>query len=64
LIWETQRGILEALSQVVDAHTQGDPKRLLLWANKSFCNLEMGLLALGFTAYHRVVGGMLRKLGE
>jgi hypothetical protein len=63
LIWETQPGILEALSQLVDAHTKGDPMRLLLWTNKSFRNLEMGLLALGFTACHRVIGGMLRKLG-
>ena len=63
LIWETQPGILEALSELVDAHTKGDPMRLLLWTNKSFRNLEIGLLELGFTACHRIVGEMLRKLG-
>jgi hypothetical protein len=63
LIWETQPGILEALSGLVEAHTKGDPMWLLLWTNKSFRNLEIGLLELGFTACHRVVGEMLRKLG-
>jgi hypothetical protein len=63
LIWEAQPGILEALSELVDTHTKGDPTRLLLWTNKSFRTLEIGLLGLGFTACHRVVGEMLRKLG-
>jgi hypothetical protein len=63
LIWETQPGILEALSELVNPHTKGDPMRFLLWTNKSFRNLEIGLLGLGFTACHRVVGEMLRKLG-
>jgi hypothetical protein len=63
LIWETQPGILEALSELVDAHTKGDPMRFLLWTNKSFRNLEIGLSKLGFTVSHRVVGAMLRKLG-
>jgi hypothetical protein len=62
-ILETQPGILEALSALLDAHTKGDPMRLLLWTNKSFRNLEIGLLGLGFTVCHRVVGEMLRKLG-
>ena len=37
--------------------------RFLLWTNKSFRTLEVGLLGLGFTACHRGVGGRLRKLG-
>jgi hypothetical protein len=63
LIWETQPGILEALSSLVEAHTKGDPMHLLLWTNKSFRSLESGLSELGFTACHRIVGEMLRKLG-
>jgi hypothetical protein len=62
-IWETQPGILEALSELVEAHTKGDPTRLMMWTNKSFRNLKIGLLGLGFTVCHRVVGEMLRKLG-
>jgi hypothetical protein len=63
LIWETQPGILEALSRLVEARAKGDPVRLLLRTNKSFRSLEIGLLELGFTACRRVVGEMPRKLG-
>jgi hypothetical protein len=40
-VWETQPGILEGLSELVDARTKGDPMRLLLWTNKSFRSLEL-----------------------
>jgi hypothetical protein len=61
-VWEEQPGILESRENLVSAHTKGDPMCALLWTNKSLRNLEAGLLGLGYTAYHRVVGIMLKML--
>jgi hypothetical protein len=55
--------ILESLEDLVSAHTKGDPMCALLGTNKSLRNLEAGLLGLGYTACHRVVGIMLKMLG-
>jgi hypothetical protein len=62
-VWEEQSGILELLEGGVSAHTKGDLMSALLWTNKSLRNLEAGLLGLGYTACHRVVGIMLKMLG-
>jgi len=62
-VWEEQSGLLEALEQMVSAHTKGDPMSPLLWTNKSLRNLEKGLKANGFQVSYRVVGVMLRRLG-
>jgi hypothetical protein len=62
-VWEEQPGMLESLEDLVSAHTKGDPMSALLWTNKSLRNLEAGLLGLGYTACHRVVGVMLNILG-
>jgi hypothetical protein len=62
-VWEEQPGILGVLEDLVNAHTKGDPMSALLWTNKSLRNLEAGLLGLGYTECHRVVGVMLKMLG-
>jgi hypothetical protein len=62
-VWEAQAGLLEALAELVSAHTKGDPERVLLWTNKSLRNLEKGLSCLGYKACYRVVGIMLTMLG-
>jgi hypothetical protein len=62
-VWETQAGILEALSGLVAAHTKGAPMKLLLWTNKSLRNLETGLSELRFKVCYRIIGEMLLKLG-
>ena len=56
-------GILEALDNLVSAHTKGDPMCTLLWTNKSLRNLEKGLKEKGFDVCYRVVGELLKKLG-
>jgi hypothetical protein len=61
-VWEEQPGMLESLEDLVNAYTKGDPMNVLLWTNKSLRNLEAGLLGLGYTACHRVVGVMLKML--
>ena len=62
-VWEVWPGILEALENLVRAHTKGDPMCPLLWTNKSLRNLEKGLKEEGFNVCYRVVGEMLKKLG-
>jgi hypothetical protein len=59
----TQPGILEALNDLVDAHTKGDPMCALLYTNKSLRNLQKELNEQGFKICHRVVGKLLKKLG-
>jgi hypothetical protein len=62
-VWESQRGILGMVEELVSAHTKGDPMTTLLWANKSLRNLEKELAEKGYKASYRVVGAMLKMLG-
>jgi hypothetical protein len=62
-VWGVCPGILEALDNLVSAHTKGDPMCTLLWTNKSLRNLEKGLKEKGFDVCYRVVGELLKKLG-
>ena len=62
-IWETQPEILDKLAALVEAHTKGDPMRLLLWTNKSLRNLSSALVEKGYAANKDTVGQMLRMIG-
>jgi hypothetical protein len=55
--------MLDTLSDLVEAHTKGDPMRLLLWTNKSLRSLSSTLAKKGYTANKDTVGHMLRMLG-
>ena len=62
-VWETRPEILSALIRLLEAHTKGDPVRLLLWTNKSLRSLSLALTEKGFTANKDTVGQMLKMLG-
>jgi len=62
-IWEIHPEILDELSKLVEAHTKGDPMRLLLWTNKSLRILSLSLSEKGFSANKDTVGQMLKMLG-
>jgi len=62
-VWETYPKILEELSNMIEAHTKGDPMRLLLWTNKSLRSLSSGLSEKGYLANKDTVGQMLKMLG-
>ena len=62
-IWETNPEILDELSDLLEAHTKGDPMKLLLWTNKSLRNLSSALSEKGYSANKDTVGEMLRLLG-
>jgi len=62
-IQNNQPNILNALQDLVEPHTKGDPMRHMLWTNKSLRNLEKGLKEKGFQVSYRVIGVMLKNLG-
>jgi len=62
-IWESHPSILEALKELVSAHTKGDPMNLLTWTNKSLRTLQQELKEKGYEVSHSVVGKLLKKLG-
>jgi len=58
-----QPGIKEALQNLVEAHTKGDPTALLIWTSKSLRNLSTALSGKGYTASHVLVSTMLKEMG-
>ena len=42
-LWEDKPEIFDVLSDLLEAHTKGDPMRLLLWTNKSLRNMSAAL---------------------
>jgi hypothetical protein len=62
-IWEDDPEVFDVLSDLLEAHTKGDPMRLLLWTNKSLRILSAALAERGYTANKDTVGLMLRMLG-
>ena len=57
-----QPGIKETLANMVEAHTCGDPRALLLWTSKSVRNLSAGLTEKGYTASHVLVSTLLKDM--
>jgi transposase len=62
-ITETQSGIEDEIRKLVDAETFGNPENPLSYTTKSLRKLEETLAESGFTASHRVIGDVLKKLG-
>jgi transposase len=60
---ETQPGLKEALEQLVDPVTRGDPTSPLRWTCKSRANLAEALTKAGWTVSATVVGRLLHGLG-
>jgi transposase len=55
--------ILQALEQLVDPMTRGDPQSPLRWTCKSTRQLARTLTGWGYEVSYRVVGELLRELG-
>ena len=62
-IQETQPGIVEALEEIMDENTFGDPQSLLKWTTKSLRNLEKEMNRKGFDIKYRKIGYLLKELG-
>jgi transposase len=60
---DKQPELLEALGEIVQSAIRGDPEAALLWVSKSQRHLAEALGARGFSASHKLVGRLLRRLG-
>src|SRR4051812_36857737 len=60
---ETQPGLLEALSELVQSAIRGDPEAALLWVSKSQRHLARALTERGFAAGQKLVRRLLCRLG-
>ena len=56
-------GLLDALGELVENETRGDPERVLLWTSKSARNLAGELAERGHRVGFRTVPKLLRMLG-
>ena len=62
-IHETQPGIIEALEQLVDPLTRGDPMSPLRWTCKSKANLAAAMAKNGWRVSPTKIGRLLHDLG-
>jgi transposase len=58
-----QPGLLEALDELVDPETRGNPMSLLRWTSKSTAKLAEDLVRQGFKITDDTVGRILKSLG-
>ena len=60
---ETNPGLLDALSELVQSAIRGDPEAALLWVSRSQRHLAGALAKRGFSAGQKLVGRLLKRLG-
>jgi hypothetical protein len=51
------------IKSIVEAHTMGDPERLLLWVSKSIRHVSKALETLGYKVSHETVRQRLKNMG-
>src|SRR3974390_3050357 len=61
---DTQPGLLEALDELVNPETRGNPMSLLRWTSKSVAKLTKDLLRQGYQASEDTVGRLLKSMGS
>ena len=60
---EDETGLLEALKEIVESSTVGDPESALLWTSRSQRHLVDELKRRGYTACQSIMGRLLRSIG-
>lgn len=60
---EQQPEMLEAIEEIVSAHTLGDPMNPLKWTSKSSRKIAAEMVALGYNVSHELVRQSLHRLG-
>jgi hypothetical protein len=60
---EIQPGLLEALDELVNPETRGNPMSLLRWTSKSTAHLAKDLVREGFRLSEDTVGRLLKRQG-
>jgi hypothetical protein len=56
-------GLEEAINQIVEPHTIGDPERLLLWTSKSLRTIKETIKKKGYNVSHELIRQILQKSG-
>jgi transposase len=56
-------GLVDAIKQIVDPHTVGDPEKLLLWTSKSVRNIKALLEKQGYKVSHELIRQILQEEG-
>lgn len=60
---ESQPGLLDAVTALIEPHERGDPQSPLRWVSKSLRKLTAELVEQGFTISRRNVSLLLREMG-
>lgn len=58
-----QPSIINALEEILECHTKGDPMKPLIWTSKSARNLEKTLKSQGYQVSHGTILRLLRERG-
>ena len=57
------QGLIEAIKEIVEPHTKGDPMSFLTWCSKSLRHIEAELKRTGFDVSHVTIGKVLKSAG-
>jgi hypothetical protein len=60
---DTQPGLVEALDELVNPETRGNPMSLLRWTSKSAAKLTTDLIRQGYQLSEDTVGRLLKSMG-
>ena len=58
---DKQNGLEKAILDIVEAHTVGDPMRVIMWTGKSVRNIQKELAKQGFTASYELIRQILQQ---
>ena len=58
---DKQPGLEKAILDIVEAHTVGDPMRVIIWTSKSVRHIQLELSKLGFKVSHELIRQILQK---
>jgi len=58
---EKQPGLEQAILAIVEAHTVGDPMRVIIWTSKSVRNIQKELQGQGFKSSHELIRHILQE---
>ena len=58
---EKQQGLENAILDIVEAHTVGDPMRVIIWTSKSVRNIQEELQRQGFKVSHELIRQILQQ---
>jgi hypothetical protein len=62
-VTKKQDGLIEALHEILEANTRGDPMSPLVWTGKSLRNIETELISRDFVVSHMTLAKLIREEG-